>query len=160
MKYIRLVRHAKSADGQIGDSDHDRPLAARGERDGPLMQRWLTEQEHAIEWVWASSAVRAQSTADFVAAATKAHLATDSKLYLASPETILDVIRSTPPDVDSVAIVAHNPGLTYTANLLSSEEVTDNLVTFGVALFAYENDWSSLVPGYCHFVSLHTPKSI
>ena len=85
---------------------------------------------------------------------------TEGALYLASPDTIVDVLRSTPPSVESVAIVAHNPGLTYATNLLGPESITDNLVTFGVAMFAYENDWTSLTPGHCHFVSLNTPKTI
>ena len=160
MKYIRLIRHAKSAEGKVGESDHDRPLAGRGERDGPLMQAWLASQANPVEWVWASSAVRAQSTAEFVANASSANLVTEGALYLASPDTIVDVLRSTPPSVESVAIVAHNPGLTYATNLLGPESITDNLVTFGVAMFAYENDWTSLTPGHCHFVSLNTPKTI
>ena len=124
------------------------------------MQTWLAGQSNPIEWVWASSAVRAQSTADFVANATSANVVTEPALYLASPDTIIDVIRSTPADVESIAIVAHNPGLTYVTNMLATESITDNLVTFGVAAFAYEHDWSGLVPGHCHFMSLNTPKTI
>lgn len=160
MKYIRLIRHAKSAEAQAGESDHDRRLAARGERDGPLMQDWLAGQAHPVEWVWASTAERALSTAEYVAAATTAPITSEVALYAASPDTIIDVIRSTPPDIESVAVVAHNPGLTYAANFLAAEPVTDNLVTFGVALFGFENEWATLVPGYCHFMSLHTPKTI
>lgn len=124
------------------------------------MQSWLAAQANPIEWIWVSSALRAQSTAAFVANANIANLVTENALYLASPESILDTIRSTPPDIDSVAVVAHNPGLTHMANMLSAEPVTDNLVTFGIALFAYEHDWSTLTPGHCHFVSIHTPKTI
>jgi phosphohistidine phosphatase len=124
------------------------------------MQEWLARQPHPIEWVWASSASRAQATAQFVAGATNARTVTESSLYLASADAIIDTIRATPADVESIAVVAHNPGLTHVTNLLGAASVTDNLVTFGVALFGLENDWAQLVPGYCHFVSLHTPKTV
>ncbi len=159
MKYIRIVRHAKSADATSAQSDHDRQLAPRGQRDGAIMQEWFAKQSHPIEWVWTSSAIRAQETAEFVAAATHARTVAEPALYLADAATIVDIIRGTPPDVESIAVVAHNPGLTHLTNLLGAESVTDNLVTFGTALFGLENDWAQLVPGYCHFVSLHTPKT-
>ncbi|MEE2785533.1 MAG: histidine phosphatase family protein [Pseudomonadota bacterium] len=160
MRYLRLIRHAKSRDQGPGQSDHDRTLAPRGERDGLTMQSWLASQPHSVEWIWASSAIRAQQTASYVAQATKARLITEPTLYLASADTIIDVIRSTPADVESVAVVAHNPGLTYVANTLGPEAVTSNLATFGTVLFAVESDWAQLVPGYSHFVSLHTSKTI
>lgn len=160
MKYIRIIRHAKSADGTVSQSDHDRTLAPRGERDGEAMRAWLIPQPHPIEWIWTSTAVRARATADYIAAASHARVVPDHSLYLANPEAIIDIIRSTPPDVESMAVVAHNPGLTQLVNLLGTEPVTDNLVTLGLALFGFENDWSQLVPGYGHFISLQTPKSI
>lgn len=160
MRYLRLIRHAKSRDQDPGQRDHDRTLATRGERDGSAMQSWLASQPHPVEWVWASSAIRAQQTASYVAEATNARLITEPTLYLASAETIIDVIRSTPPDIESVAVVAHNPGLTYVVNAVGPEAVTSNLATFGTALFAVESAWAQLVPGYSHFVSLHTAKKI
>ena len=160
MKYVRIIRHAKSADGAIGLSDHDRPLAPRGASDAEALQAWLAAQPHPIEWIWASSAIRAQGTAEYVAAASHARVVTETSLYLAGTDAIIDAIRATPPDVESIAVVAHNPGLTELVNLLGAEPVTDNLVTCSVVLFGFESDWAQLVPGYGHFVSLHTPKTI
>lgn len=159
MKYIRIIRHAKSADAISAQSDHCRQLAPRGQSDGATMQAWLAIQPHPIEWVWTSSATRAQATAEFVSAATNARTVAVPSLYLADADSIVEVIRATPPDLESIAVVAHNPGLTHLTNLLGAESVTGNLVTFGVVLFGLENDWTQLVPGYCHFISLHTPKT-
>ena len=70
------------------------------------------------------------------------------------------MLKSTPEDVVSVAVVAHNPGLTHLANVLAEDPVTDNLVTFGTALFSTELDWHDLRPGAARFISLDTPKTI
>ena len=160
MRYVWLIRHGKSSDGAPGKADHERPLNPRGEADGQLMQDWYAAHPNPAEWIWASSAIRAQLTTEYVAQGFSSPQTTAPELYLSSPETILDVLRATPNGVQSVAVVAHNPGLTYLANLLSAESVTDNLVTFGSALFATEADWSNLAFHHNHFMSIQTPKGI
>ena len=94
-----LIRHAKSSWSQRGMSDFDRPLNARGERDGPTMASWLSQQEFPAQWIWTSDARRAQATAEFVRegfSLTADQLEQVHELYLADPETMLDVIRRTP----------------------------------------------------------------
>ena len=61
-----LIRHAKSAWNEPGLRDFDRPLNARGERDGPNMASWLQAQSDPASWVWTSTATRARATASFV----------------------------------------------------------------------------------------------
>lgn len=160
MRYIWIVRHGKSALGEPGQPDHDRPLNPRGERDGANMCTWFGAEQRAPQWIWTSTATRAMSTARFVADGAGAILTEVPELYLASPEAILDCLRATPDDVTSVALVAHNPGLTYTVNQLGSNGVTENLVTFGTALFATEDAWPDLQFGRNHFISLTEPRTL
>ncbi len=129
-----LIRHAKSSWADRSLRDFDRPLNGRGRRDGPRMQDWLRSQAFGPSWIWTSDATRALATAEFVQGAfPDAHLATDHRLYGAWPETILDVVRETPAGVNSMAVVAHNPGMTDCINLLVGERIIDNLPTFGVS---------------------------
>lgn len=165
MRYIWLIRHGESRERLRGERDHERPLNSRGSRDGIAMQNWFSAHSHPAHWIWSSNASRALMTAEFVARGFVARgftatIKQATELYLAGPETILDVLRSTPSSVQSVALVAHNPGLTYLTNLLAAESVTDNLVTFGSALFATEVDWSGLNYHHNQFISLTTPKLI
>ena len=159
-RYMRLIRHAKSADPKIGQTDFDRALNKRGRHDGETMQTWFSRQPHKASWVWSSAAVRAKLTAAYVTSGFNATFVEDRRLYLASAEALLDVLKSTPEDVVSVAVVAHNPGLTHLVNVLGDGPVTDNLVTFGTALFSTELAWHDLRPGAAQFVSLDTPKTI
>ncbi|TNF86957.1 MAG: histidine phosphatase family protein [Gammaproteobacteria bacterium] len=158
-----LIRHAKSAWNEPGLADFDRPLNARGERDGPNMAAWLAAQSDPATWVWTSTAARARATATFVRSGFQlsedAIVAVDT-LYHASPEQILDVARQTPSEVDSVAIVAHNPGLTWLVNGMGEEAVTDNLPTFGVARFDCSGDWSTLRAGNARLDFLMSPKKL
>jgi len=158
-----LIRHAKSAWNDPGVTDFDRPLNARGERDGATMQAWLAEQEHPAQWIWTSDARRARSTAEFVRngfAVAADHLVEAHELYLASPETMLDLVRRTPVEVTSVAVIAHNPGTTYLLNLLADEPVTDNVPTFGVARLDVPGVWHDLTPGSCKLDLFVSPKTL
>ena len=160
MHTIWVIRHGKSAAGRPRQSDFDRPLNGRGERNGAAMQQWFAKQTNAASWVWTSPSARAMATANYVASGFGAEIIEEPSLYLAGTETLVDCLQSTPPDVGHVAIVAHNPGLTYLVNLLGKCDVTDNLVTFGTARFAYEGDWIRLQLGDADFIDLHTPKTI
>ena len=156
-----LIRHAKSSWSSGARSDFERPLNARGERDGPRMQAWLAAQPNPIEWVWSSDAARARATADFVARAfPKTVLQLDHRLYGASPETLVQVAQETPPDIKAAAIVSHNPGITWCVNLLAGSRVVDNLPTFGAALLQWPGDARELVPGKANLQILTSPKAL
>lgn len=158
-----LIRHAKSDWSSGAATDFARPLNRRGERDGPVMARWLAAQSHPATWIWTSDAVRARSTAAFVAhgfAAARPAVVEEHRLYAAVPETILDVLRGTPADVTAVALVAHNPGMTETVNLLAGEQVTDNLPTFGVARLDVPSPWSGLGFGQARVDLVISPKRL
>ncbi len=124
------------------------------------MRDFYAAHDRKAEWIWVSSAVRAQETAQFVADGMGTEIITAPELYMAHPEAILDVVRATPPGIEAVAVVAHNPGLTQITNLLGPDAVTDNLVTFGSALFAVETEWENLTFATNHFLSLTTPKTL
>ena len=156
-----LIRHAKSSWAQAGLTDFDRPLNGRGERDGPNMADWLATQDHPATWIWTSTAARALATTNFVQQGfglDSASTAPLDELYHASPEDLLDVIRRTPSETESVALVAHNPGLTYLANVLGNSPVTDNLPTFGIARFECPAPWRSLQSGSAILDFLEAPK--
>ena len=157
-----IIRHAKTGDGA---RDHDRELTERGHRDGANLKQWLTVQEHPATWIWSSSATRAQQTSQYVHKAfdqptQPAQLCSEESLYLCPPERVLTCLQETPGDIDCAAVVAHNPGLTYCANLFSGTEWIDNLPTFGCVLFEFDGRWSDLQFGRCTRLRWMTPKML
>ncbi|MFK7915178.1 MAG: histidine phosphatase family protein [Pseudomonadales bacterium] len=167
MKHLWIIRHAKSSWADSGQADFERDLNQRGERDGLRMQAHLETLAHAPQWLWCSSAQRAQRTAQFVRTGfsiPNAYCQTLAELYHADAYQLLDVLQRTPAEITSVAVVAHNPGLTDLVNSLGDTAVTSNLPTFGVAHFCWdrapEHDFSGLVFGGLRLANLYAPKTI
>ncbi|MCP5178431.1 MAG: histidine phosphatase family protein [Pseudomonadales bacterium] len=157
-----LIRHAKS-DWAQGAKDIDRPLNERGRRDGPFMAEWLHGQPHAATWLWTSTALRARETAAYVARAWELDdkvVVQEPQLYLASPTAALEVIRGTPADATSVAVVFHNPGITDLVNLLAGRQVLDNLPTFGIAEFSTSLPWAEVHYSSFELERVVSPKAL
>lgn len=161
MHHLRLIRHAKS-DWSQDLSDFERPLNGRGERNGPAMQRWLAAEPEPARWIWCSAATRARQTCAFVAAAfdvPEACIAYEADLYLATAETALDFVGATPDGIPSVAVVFHNPGISYLAHRLSGGEI-DHVPTFGVVHLVTEKAWHHCAPDDFRLVSFMSPKQL
>jgi phosphohistidine phosphatase len=158
-----VIRHAKSSWADAGQTDFQRPLNKRGNSDGPRMAKWLAAQSDPATWIWTSDAARALATTEFVAqgfAAARPRVVADHRLYHASPEAACDLLRETPSDVTHVAVVAHNPGLTWLVNLLGGERSIDNLPTFGIARFNIDGSWHELDYRAATLELLMAPKQL
>lgn len=144
MKTLTIVRHAKSSWKNSSLADRDRPLNRRGERDAPEMGRRIAEAGIRPSLILSSPAVRAWETARLVAHAISypvEFLQREKDLYLASLESIIDVIAAQDEQFNNLMIVGHNPGLTEFANYLSPG-LTDNLPTAGVVSVSFDGaDW-------------------
>lgn len=165
MKSVYFCRHAKSSWEDMSLRDHDRPLNARGLRDAPLMVRYLNDLGYTFDGIWSSTANRALSTARIFArhmGVDDIHFHQSSELYHSSPDQMVSVLRETISDYNSIALFAHNPGMTQMANLFSPN-IIDNVPTCGVFKIEFEVDsWSdiALYSGLGKWDDFWTPKSI
>lgn len=106
-----LTRHAKSDWSQPGQSDADRPLNRRGQRDAPRLGLWLASRGYLPDLVLCSTAARTRETLDLVlttlgSAPEVRHL---PSLYHAEPEAIqAELARAAGK---TVMVVGHNPGI-------------------------------------------------
>ena len=145
MKTLTLVRHAKSSWKDTSLADRDRPLSKRGERDAPEMGQRIVAAGIRPSLIVSSPAVRAWSTARIIADAIgypREFLQRDKSLYLASVNTILDVIVAQDNGFNSLMLVGHNPGFTDFANYLVPG-LTNNIPTAGVVCVQLDtDDWS------------------
>jgi phosphohistidine phosphatase len=146
MKKILLIRHAKSDWEDPFLNDHERPLSLRGLRDAPLMAQRLVKKNIMPDLIISSDANRAKTTALITAENLyypKSNIQFTSDLYHASATTLLAEIKNTPADVETLFLIAHNPGLNDLIELLGGE--IDNLPTCGQYGFIFEVDsWSSI----------------
>ena len=113
------------------------------------MGQRLAERELGIQRVLTSSALRAEQTAIIVSKElgfTSSDIHIEPHLYLASVKDMLTVLSKLPTDLHTVALFAHNPGMTDAANALSDLQV-GNVPTCGMFMieFACEH-WDALSP--------------
>ena len=137
-----LMRHAKSDWGDNSLSDHDRPLNRRGMADAPLMAQWLESKDLIPDQILCSSAERTRETVELMVQAWPREPSSESadSLYLASPDTIVSMIRSGFSGAKTLMVVAHNPGMAYLASMLAGKGV--DMPTAAIAVFQVTNsEW-------------------
>ncbi|MFT4730099.1 MAG: phosphohistidine phosphatase [Granulosicoccus sp.] len=137
-RFITLVRHAKSSWKIAGQTDHDRTLSCRGERDAPIMANRLAERQCIPDLILCSSAVRTLQTARVLMDAFnlgKDILRVERRLYLCSPETLLELLASVEDGPEHIMIIGHNPGLEQLSTLMSPR-CTPQMPTLGVRHFS------------------------
>lgn len=140
-----LVRHAKSA-WPLGVADADRPLAGRGNREAPLVGKWLHEHLTDVDLVLCSTAVRARETWSLAADALdqRPKVRHEDQLYAASAAELLAVARTLPKQAHTVIMIGHNPGLEDFVQLLSGTAV--ELKTSAIAVLTTARTWADLEP--------------
>ena len=162
MKTLYLVRHAKSSWDNANQSDHDRPLNPRGERDAPRMGKRLRKRKDRPEVIISSSAVRAQTTARILATAMDyptSDIAIDARLYGAEPEDVLSIIGDLDGGIDCALLVGHNPTFTALINALGRCDF-DNVPTCGMAVLTFPVDsWKNIATAQGNLVDFDFPKN-
>ncbi|MFF1610839.1 SixA phosphatase family protein [Amycolatopsis sp. NPDC058278] len=149
-RWLIVVRHAKS-DWSEGLPDHERPLAPRGLRDAPRLGRWLAAEGYVPELVVCSTARRTRETwlrvSDELPAPPPVEY--DDDLYGADVRELLNAARRTPPDVTTLALVGHEPGVSdVTLHLAGQGEETlpvqNKFPTGAAAVLATTDPWDDL----------------
>ena len=167
MKILGLLRHAKSDWDDIGKRDFDRGLNDRGRKGARLIGGHIAGRGTAWGLLLASPAARVRQT--LAAALPGAEPAFDERLYLASADTILDVVRDHAGSAEAVLVAGHNPGLQELLFALVPPAAEDRLfdeaaikyptATFAVIELAID-DWSDLAPDCGRLVHFTRPRDL
>lgn len=161
MLRLTLLRHAKSSWDDPGLEDFDRPLNARGLRAAPEMGRRLAARGDPPQLVVSSPALRAIATARAVRRELGdpgLRIVEEPRLYLASPETLLAVLRGLEDGPRHVMLVGHNPGLTDFANRLDDLSI-DHLPTAAMLCVDFTAEsWSAIEPATAGLVWFDSPR--
>ncbi|MHA6263258.1 SixA phosphatase family protein [Arenibacterium sp. CAU 1754] len=113
-KTLILMRHAKSSWDDPAQSDHDRPLNARGRASAHALGDWLRVKGYEPNRALVSSARRTCETFERLQLTLEPEV--DEALYHAGPTRILAALKAT--DGDTVLLVGHNPGIAECAERL------------------------------------------
>ena len=151
-----LLRHAKAEHGG-GVPDMERELSARGRRDAEAVGQWLADQDYAVDLVVCSPSARTRQTWETAAeaGAEADDVWFDRRVYDASAEELLEVVREVPETATVVVLVGHAPGIPALAGDLAVSgggsdrawaRLDDGLPTSGIAVLSYTGSWADLGP--------------
>jgi len=118
MKRLFLVRHAKSDWGDPMTPDKNRPLNISGMEEAPRMARMMKQRDWQVGRWLCSTARRAQQTAALMCNELdypESDIYSSDALYLAEPQAILNQLARMDKKLESLAVVAHNPGISELA---------------------------------------------
>jgi phosphohistidine phosphatase len=141
MVHLMLLRHAKSDWTDEGLLDKDRPLNPRGKKAAPEMAHWLEKQKLIPDRILCSTAQRTRETLELMKGVWSAHPEVHliDRLYLASPQTILEEAMGHAAGAQSLLIIGHNPGIEMLATKLSDEPC--EMRTCTAVIFQTSDGW-------------------
>ena len=140
--HLYIMRHAKSDWSVPGQDDHERPINKRGQKNAKQLGQWMQSNNYIPQKIISSTAVRAKQTIELVCKQFRDKdlnkIIYDKMLYLASPDTLIELIQLHKNEVDSIMLVAHNPGLEQLVHFLStSNEEYRSMTTANLAIFEF-----------------------
>jgi len=115
MKTLLVLRHAKASQDSPSNIDFDRPLKPRGRNQSLSLGRMMRERGLAVDAIVASPAVRVGETLSGLIEGGWASCEpmSDRRIYNASTDRLIEVIREADDKVEHLLIVGHNPGLQH-----------------------------------------------
>ena len=166
-RQLLLMRHAKSDWSSANGADFDRPLARRGERDAPLMARWIAANQLLPSYVLASPALRAKQTVTAVCAVLDLEVERfDDRIYGASLGGLLRLLGDVPASAERVLLIGHNPGMEELLDYLCGGEFgdlvsSDKLMpTAAIAVLEMPLTWDRLPPGCARLLQHTRPRAL
>lgn len=149
MKHLILIRHAETAEKVTGRTDKDRELTTSGMRQAASVGHFLKNHSTAIDIILSSEALRAITTAQLIAEQLTTGddlVEIDDELYQASVGTLFEKLRSG-DEHHNIAIVGHNPTISYFAEFLTGSSVDDMKPCTVLILNLSIGSWKELAKG-------------
>ena len=168
MKTLTLLRHAKSTWDDPVARDFDRPLNRRGRKAARAVGAEMRRLALEFDAVIASPAARVKETLAELEQGYGRPLgaAYDKRIYLATPEILLEIVRSADDSAERLLLVGHNPGLESLAIELTGgaglrDEVTVKYPTGALAEIALPaRSWGEVAPGSGRIARFIRPRDL
>lgn len=167
MKTLGLLRHAKSDWDDMAKRDFDRGLNDRGRKGASLIGRYIQRYEVDFDLLLASPAERVKQT--LASALPRMEPVFDPRLYLASTDTLMEVLREQGEEADAILVAAHNPGLQELLFALVPPSAEDTMFddaankypTATFAVFSLDiDDWADLKENCGKLVHFKRPRDL
>jgi phosphohistidine phosphatase len=169
MRFLHLLRHAKSAPQDDSTDDRLRPLNRPGREDARLVAAGLPAALGTVDLVLCSTALRTRETAALVLAgfAAPPRIAFEEGLYLAALPELIQRLRRLDEATRAVLLIGHNPGLHELALALASADspgypalASAKFPTAARASFTIDTGWAEIGRSRHALHDYVTPKSL
>ena len=162
-KRFVLIRHAKSSWANPLQSDFERPLNDRGQSDAPMMGKRLKDAGIIPDRILASTAKRASQTAKHIAKGigySPDLIEWHEEFYHCVPSVFEEAIYAVDDALETIFIVAHNPGITDFAASLDTSKTVHHMPTCATVGFRVDTDrWSDFSKAQKTLFLNDTPKT-
>jgi phosphohistidine phosphatase len=121
-QHVILVRHANAEWPNYVGADFDRPLTPQGLADARATAAAIRDAGHRPRLLLTSPALRTMQTTEIIAATLELPdqaVLRVGELYNAAADILEAELRKALPSADMVMLVAHNPGISELARMLS-----------------------------------------
>ncbi|MET0233896.1 MAG: histidine phosphatase family protein [Kibdelosporangium sp.] len=140
---LLILRHASAAN-EPGTIDADRPLTPVGRTEAAQVGQEIAalRPEHVV----CSPALRTRQTWQQVSAGLMVQPKIDfaAGMYLASADTLREIVWQTPDDVSTLLLIGHNPAVHELAWTLLGDQAPQYFPPASLAVVAFTGAWTSL----------------
>lgn len=158
---IYLIRHAEAATKEPMQTDLQRELTPTGKRDAQMAGIYLKSKSVIFDLVLCSPAIRTQTTAQLITI-NMSDLSTDvtiePSIYHATDNELFAILNNVPLSKKSVALVGHNPTISWFASSLTNSKI-GAFSPCTIAAFQFDIEkWSDLRPQTGRLNFIHSPS--
>lgn len=166
MKTLYLIRHATAEDGSSSSMfrDFDRDLTSTGIIEAARMAKYVESKGYSVGLITSSKANRAAETAKIMA--EQWHIDADAiqfddNIYGGGPRAYLAVINSLSEEISSVAIVGHNPDISFFGEYLTRDDTGGQMRKAGVLILSFKDlTWAEISNKSGSVVAYFDPKTV
>ncbi len=166
-KTLLVLRHAKS-DWDRDLEDHERPLSARGERDGVAVGRLLASRDIVVDLVACSTATRTRETWDRAVqgGGQAREVRYLDQIYGAGVPELVEVVRSMPESAKTVLLIGHAPGIPNLVTFLAVRragsaawaKIDQKFPTSGLAFLDFTGVWADADRERAELTAFEAPR--
>ena len=149
-KILILIRHAQAISKETGKNDLERVVSETGVIEAVKMGKYLSAREICMEKILTSHANRSKETANLIVEQLKLdkeRIEVIEDLYEASARILLNTVNGLDDKLSCVALIGHNPSLTFFCEYISSTPV-GYLPPGGLIIMKFtDTEWSEIEKG-------------
>jgi phosphohistidine phosphatase len=148
---LTLIRHAEAL-WNNPSNDHQRPLSQQGIEHACALAQELKRRSVVFDQIHSSDALRTEHTTRCLnqqLACRSNQIFIRDALYYASARTLMEIIQQLDNQMQHIAIVAHNPGLTEYCEELVGRQMAIFAPAAVVTMSLSVDDWRAVATSTC-----------